>query len=82
MTDKKRVFLIVLDSFGCGAAPDAAAYGDAGSNTLAACAALPTFSMPALTGLGLFNIQGVGCGVPEKAPRGQKPRGEIGRAHV
>lgn len=70
MTDKKRVFLIVLDSFGCGAAPDAAAYGDAGSNTLAACAALPTFSMPALTGLGLFNIQGVGCGVPEKAPRG------------
>ena len=33
----KRVFLIVLDSFGIGAAPDAAEYGDQGSNTLAAC---------------------------------------------
>ena len=29
----KRVFLIVLDSFGIGAAPDAAEYGDQGSNT-------------------------------------------------
>ena len=33
----KRVFLIVLDSFGIGGAPDAAAFGDEGSNTLAAC---------------------------------------------
>ena len=33
----KRVFLIVLDSFGIGEAPDAAEYGDQGSNTLAAC---------------------------------------------
>ena len=29
-----RVFLVVLDSVGCGGAPDAAAFGDAGSNTL------------------------------------------------
>ena len=29
----KRVFLIVLDSVGIGEMPDAAAYGDAGSNT-------------------------------------------------
>ena len=30
----KRVFLIVLDSFGIGEMPDAAKYGDEGSNTL------------------------------------------------
>ena len=29
-----RAFLIVMDSVGCGGAPDAAAFGDAGSNTL------------------------------------------------
>ena len=29
-----RAFLIVLDSLGCGGAPDAEAFGDAGSNTL------------------------------------------------
>ncbi len=37
-----RAFLIVMDSVGCGGAPDAEAFGDAGSNTLghiaAACA--------------------------------------------
>ena len=31
----KRIFLIVLDSFGIGEAPDAAKFGDEGSNTLA-----------------------------------------------
>jgi len=31
---KKRVFLIVLDSFGCGELPDAASFGDCGSHTL------------------------------------------------
>ena len=31
----KRVFLIVLDSFGIGEMPDAAKFGDEGSNTLA-----------------------------------------------
>lgn len=38
-----RAFLIVMDSVGCGGAPDAAAFGDAGANTLGhiaqACAA-------------------------------------------
>ena len=29
----KRVFLIVIDSFGIGAMDDAAAYGDEGANT-------------------------------------------------
>lgn len=34
-----RAFLIVMDSVGCGGAPDAAAFGDAGSNTLGHIAA-------------------------------------------
>ena len=34
----KRVFLIVLDSFGIGALPDAASFGDVGVNTLRSCA--------------------------------------------
>ena len=34
----KRIFLIVLDSCGVGAAPDAADFGDAGTNTLRSCA--------------------------------------------
>ena len=54
----KRVFLIVLDSFGIGALPDAAEYGDAGSNTLSACMQSSSFSMPNLTRLGLLAIDG------------------------
>ena len=38
---EKRVFLIVLDSFGIGAEPDAAAFGDEGTNTLGAIAGHP-----------------------------------------
>ena len=56
--DKKRVFLIVLDSFGCGELPDAAAFGDEGSNTLRAVSSLPEFNCPNLTAFGLFNIEG------------------------
>ena len=33
--DQGRAFLIVMDSVGCGGAPDAAAFGDEGANTLA-----------------------------------------------
>ena len=40
---EKRVFLIVLDSFGVGAEPDAPQFGDAGTNTLAAIAGHPNF---------------------------------------
>ena len=40
----KRVFLIVLDSVGIGEMPDAADYGDAGSNTIRAVASSPYFS--------------------------------------
>ena len=66
----KRLFLIVLDSFGIGELPDAAEYGDAGSNTLAAIAASPEFDTPNLKKLGFFNIDGVTCGEKEPAPTG------------
>ncbi len=59
----KRFFLIVLDSVGIGNAPDAAAFGDEGSNTLAAIRLSPKFNCPNLEGLGLFNIDGVEGGV-------------------
>ena len=54
----RRVFLIVLDSFGVGELPDAEAWGDAGSNTLCACATSPYFDIPNLTKFGLCNIEG------------------------
>lgn len=60
---KKRVFIIVLDSFGIGGAPDAADFGDEGSNTLAAVRSLPQFDCPNLKKLGLFDIDGVGGGM-------------------
>lgn len=55
----KRVFLMVLDSCGCGAAPDAAAFGDEGANTLRRIAASPRFSADTLCRLGLGHIDGV-----------------------
>ncbi|MBQ5802391.1 MAG: phosphopentomutase [Clostridia bacterium] len=55
----KRVFLIVLDSFGIGAMPDAAAFGDENSNTLAAICNQAEFDCPNLRKLGLFAIDGV-----------------------
>ncbi|MBE5733369.1 MAG: phosphopentomutase [Clostridiales bacterium] len=56
---EKRVFLIILDSFGVGELPDAEAFGDSGSNTLRAIQNHPDFRCPTLTSLGLFNIDGV-----------------------
>ena len=66
----KRVFLIVLDSCGIGEEPDAAEYGDEGSNTLAACATSRYFDMPNMKKLGLFNIDGVTCRPKEESPVG------------
>ena len=68
----KRVFLIVLDSFGIGEAKDAALFGDAGSDTLGAIRASKEFSCPTMTELGLFNIAGLSGGVPQ--PKGSFAR--------
>ena len=55
-----RVFLIVLDSVGIGAAPDAAEYGDAGANTLGHLAqAVGGLKAPTLQAMGLGNIPGL-----------------------
>ncbi len=55
----KRIFLIVLDSFGMGELPDANQYGDVGSNTLRSVASSGKFDAPYLSKLGLFEIDGV-----------------------
>lgn len=55
----KRVFLIVLDSFGIGAMEDAASYGDVNVDTLGTVSSSPFFSMPNMGNLGLFRIDGV-----------------------
>lgn len=57
----KRVFLIVLDSFGIGEMPDAIDFQDEGSNTIKAASTSDFFSMPNMQRLGLFNIDGVDC---------------------
>ena len=64
----RRVFLVVLDSFGIGAAPDAALFGDAGANTLASVAATGTLSLPHLSSFGLGCIDGVRDIPPTSTP--------------
>ena len=55
----KRVFLIVLDSFGVGALPDAKDFGDENANTLESIAKTGTLNIPNMTKLGLGNIDGI-----------------------
>ena len=57
----KRVFLIVLDSFGIGQMPDSEAFGDVNVNTLASCAASGVLNIPNMVAAGLGNIDGVIC---------------------
>jgi phosphopentomutase len=71
MADIRRVILIVLDSVGCGDAPDAAQYGDEGSNTLANMArAVGGLKVPNLARLGLGNITPIQGVPPADAPLG------------
>lgn len=66
----RRVILIVLDSLGIGEAPDAAAYGDAGSDTLGNIARLRPLSIPNLAMLGLANIRPVANLAAARRPLG------------
>lgn len=68
----KRVFLIVLDSFGIGTAPDSADFGDAGADTLGSIRRSAKFSAENMKKLGLFNIDGVAGGI--EAPVGAYAR--------
>ncbi len=85
-----RAFLIVMDSVGCGGAPDAAAFGDAGSNTLGhialACAEgradegrAGALRLPVLDGLGLGAAIKVASGL-DAPGLGASPRGRWGAA--
>ena len=69
----KRIFLIVLDSFGIGQMPDAAAFGDVDVNTLAACASSSELHIPNMIAAGLGSIDGVTC-LPKAAPSGAVAR--------
>ncbi len=70
-----RFVVLVIDSCGAGELPDAKAYGDAGSNTLANCARkVGGLELPTLQKWGLGNITEIaGC------PRSEAPRAAFGR---
>ena len=70
----KRIFLIVLDSFGIGAMPDAEQFGDAGANTLASCAKSTKIDINTMVCAGLGNIDRVDC-----VPGVDSPIGAYGR---
>ena len=74
----KRVFLIVLDSVGIGAMPDAADFNDEGTNTLKAAVSVlnPAFDMKNTAALGLFNAAGMEWAEPWIVNR---PDGQYGR---
>ena len=70
----KRIFLIVLDSFGVGAEPDAADFGDVGSNTLRSCSTSKLFAMPNMIAAGFGNLDGV-----DFLPKAEHPTAAIAR---
>ena len=70
----KRIFLIVLDSFGIGAMPDAESFGDVNVNTLASCAASGKLNIPNMIAAGLGNIDGITC-----LPKAEHPTGAVAR---
>jgi phosphopentomutase len=65
-----RILWIVLDSVGIGAMPDAAAYGDVGSDTLGNIAKKRALNLPSLRRLGLANIRPLPGLCPMTAPAG------------
>ena len=67
----KRIFLIVLDSFGIGNAPDAEMFNDTGANTLKSISASPFFKIDSMKNLGLCNIDTVDYLNKVKSPSGK-----------
>ena len=70
----KRVFLIVLDSFGIGQEPDADKFGDFNVNTLASCATSSKLHIPNMEKAGLGCIDGVDCIAKADHPAGAYAR--------
>ena len=69
-----RIVLIVLDSLGMGEMPDAAAWGDAGSDTLGHICASREMRLPNLQALGLGNVRPLANVPPAASPRGSYGR--------
>lgn len=67
----KRIFLIVLDSFGIGNAPDAEMFNDTGANTLKSISSSPFFKIDSMKNLGLCNIDTVDYLNKVKFPSGK-----------
>jgi len=70
----ERIVLIVLDSLGMGEMPDAAAWGDAGSDTLGHICASREVRLPNLQTLGLGNVRPLAHVPPAESPRGSYGR--------
>jgi phosphopentomutase len=73
----RRVVIVVLDSVGIGALPDAALWGDSGTDTIGHVLAAENPSLPNLQRLGLANIRPL----PGLAPL-EKPEGAFGKAAI
>lgn len=74
----RRAIVIVMDSVGVGELPDAAAYGDQGSDTVGNIATRIPLRIPTLRSLGFGRVARIGGAAPA-VPRAAV---EIGRAHV
>ncbi|HEV8131316.1 MAG TPA: phosphopentomutase [Acidobacteriota bacterium] len=70
----RRVILIVLDSLGIGEMPDAAAYGDVGSDTLGHIAEQRDLRIPNLQRLGMANLKSLKSVAPVPIPAGHYGR--------
>ena len=66
----QRVILLVLDSVGIGEMPDAAAYGDQGSDTLGNICRFRSLHIPNLVEMGLANIKPLAGLSPAASPLG------------
>ena len=65
----KRIFTVVIDSLGAGEMPDAASYGDAGTDTLGHIAAnVEEFKIPNLQKLGIANLKDLAGIAPVEKP--------------
>ncbi len=74
-----RSLVIVLDSVGVGGAPDAAAYGDAGADTLGHLRQRGLLHLPALHSLGLGRIMGLEDAAPPRARHGRMRERSAGK---
>jgi phosphopentomutase len=75
MSRFRRIIILVLDSAGIGAMPDAASWGDGGTDTMGHVLAAENPSMPNLQKLGLANIRPF-----PNLSRIEKPEGAFGKA--